>query len=326
MSTDGGSVWTQIESYLGDGAAIAISPHNPDVIFTCGYGYINNAYRIQTSYTTDNGLTWIRDTIMDSIARVNALIFDPFVPNRILMGGDSIYNYKLLLVSTDLGNTWEHTGNGLSGIVYTLAASPRTPGLMYAGTNQGLYRSTDGGISWSRTGTFTMVRSLVIDPANDSLIYAGTSTGIFRTSDGGATWMQDNEGLEVTDILTLAFRGSAPRMVFAGTNGGGVYITTPPTGIGEAVAGSGSSGTGLRILPNPARGEFQVFVSAEAGEVIWGAIYDPDGRLVQVLKPQALNSGRLHWQVKMSGCGKGVYFLRIRTRAGEATGRVVLTD
>ncbi|MEO0010338.1 MAG: T9SS type A sorting domain-containing protein [candidate division WOR-3 bacterium] len=326
MSTDGGSVWTQIESYLGDGAAIALAPHNPDIIFTCGYGYINNAYRIQTSYTTDGGNTWIRDTIMDSIARVNALVFDPFVPNRILLGGDSMYNYKLLLVSTDLGGTWVHTGDGLNGIVYTLAASTRTPGLMYAGTSQGLYRSTDGGISWSRTGTFTMVRSVVIDPGNDSLIYAGTSTGIFRTSNGGATWLQDNEGLAVTDILTLAFRGSVPRTVFAGTNGGGVYVTTPPTGIGELQSAPAISPLLLQVLPNPARGEFQVLVSAQAGELIRGGIYDPAGRLVQMLKPQAVNSGRLHWQVKLPGCGSGVYFLRLRSTAGEVTGRVLLTD
>ncbi|MCX7731679.1 MAG: T9SS type A sorting domain-containing protein [candidate division WOR-3 bacterium] len=303
-----------------------MSPDNPEVIFTCGYGYINNAYRIQTSYTTDNGTTWIRDTIMDSIARVNACIFDPFVPNRILLGGDSIYNYKLLLVSTDLGNTWEHTGNGLSGIVYSLAASVRTPGLMYAGTSQGFYRSTDGGASWNRTGTFTMVRSVVIDPANDSLIYAGTSTGIFRTSDGGATWVQDNEGLEVTDILTLAFRGSAPRMIFAGTNGGGVYVTTPPTGIGEVQSGAAFRPAKLQVLPNPVRGEFQVFVDGDAGELVQGAIYDPSGRLVHTLTPQIAGSGRVHWLVNMRGCGKGVYFLRVQARTGEVTGRVVLTD
>ncbi|MEO0025707.1 MAG: T9SS type A sorting domain-containing protein [candidate division WOR-3 bacterium] len=326
MSTDGGSVWTQIESYLGDGAAIALAPHNPDIIFTCGYGYINNAYRIQTSYTTDNGLTWVRDTIMDSIARANTVIFDPFVPNRILMGGDSIYNYKLLLVSTDLGNAWEHTGNGLSGIVYTLAASLRTPGLMYAGTNQGLYRSTDGGISWSRTGTFTMVRAVVIDNENDSLVYAGTSTGIYRSTDGGVSWVQNNEGLEVTDILALAFRSTAPRTVFAGTNGGGVYITTPPTGIGEAVAGLGSSGMGLRILPNPARSRFQVLVFGRESELLQGALYDPAGRLVQVLAPQQVSNGRAGWQVNLPGAGKGVYLLRIRSRTGEQTGRVVLTD
>ncbi len=326
MSTDGGSVWTQKESYLGDGAAVAISPHNPDVIFTCGYGYINNAYRIQTSYTTDCGNTWIRDTIIDSIARVNTVVFDPFVPNRLLMGGDSIYNYKLLLVSTDLGNTWEHTGNGLSGIVYTLAASVRTPGLMYAGTNQGLYRSTDGGINWGRTGSFTMVRSVAIDPANDSLVYAGTSTGIYRTTDGGTSWILDNEGLEITDILTLAFRSTALRTVFAGTNGGGVYITTPPTGIGEATVGSGSSGMGLRILPNPARSRFQVLVLARDGEMLQGALYDPAGRLVQMLAPQPVINGRTGWQVNLQGSVKGVYLLRIRSRTGEQTGRLVLTD
>lgn len=262
---------------------------------------------------------------MDSIARANTVIFDPFVPNRVLIGGDSIYNYKLLLVSSDLGNTWEHTGNGLSGIVYTLAASVRTPGLMYAGTNQGLYRSTDGGISWNRTGTFTMVRAVVLDSRNDSLIYAGTSTGIYRSTDGGLSWVQDNEGLEVTDILALAFRSTAPRMVFAGTNGGGVYVTTPPTGIGEAVAGSGS-GIALRVLPNPARSRFQVLASGAEGELLQGGLYDPAGRLVQVLMPQPVINGRAGWQINLQETGKGVYFVRVRSRTGEQTARVVLTD
>ncbi|MGB9742764.1 MAG: hypothetical protein ACPL0F_06415 [bacterium] len=99
---------------------------------------------------------------MDSIARASTVVFNPFVPNRVLIGGDSGFSYKLLLVSSDLGATWEHTGNGLSGVVYCLVPSTRTSGLFYTGTSQGLFRSTDGGVNWSRTGTFPTVRAVVL--------------------------------------------------------------------------------------------------------------------------------------------------------------------
>jgi photosystem II stability/assembly factor-like uncharacterized protein len=296
------------------------------VIFTCGYGSINGAYRIQTSYTTDNGRTWIHDTIMDSIARANVVVFDPFVPNRVLIGGDSVYSYKLLLVSSDLGTTWEHAGNGLSGIVYCLVPSFRTRGRFYAGTSQGLFYSNDGGINWSRTGTFTMVRAVAIDGENDSLIYAGTSSGIYVSTDAGTGWQQQNEGLVITDILSLAFRSQTPRTVFAGTNGSGAYFVTPPTGIGASPGPAGAGQFSLRVVPNPAKTRFKLMVQVPDGQTVSGGVYEPTGRLVQILKPAVGAGGWVQYPVDMTAKASGVYFIRVKTGTSETNARLVISD
>ncbi|MGQ9678285.1 MAG: WD40/YVTN/BNR-like repeat-containing protein [bacterium] len=89
-------------------------------------------------------------------------MFDPNDPNRIILAGDSSYSYKLLLVSTDRGVTWPHTGDGLIEPVYCLAVAPSVAGLFFAGTSQGLFLSRDGGNNWSRTGTFTSVRAVCV--------------------------------------------------------------------------------------------------------------------------------------------------------------------
>ncbi len=309
-----------------DGGALAISPHNPDIIFTCGSGSINGAYRIQTSYTINGGTTWIHDTIPDSIARANVLAFDPFDSSRIFIGGDSIYNYKLLLLSTDFGNSWQHTGNGLSGIVYALAPSPITNGLVYAGTNQGLFKSTDGGENWVRTGTFTNVRAVVIDQFNDSIVYAGTGTGAYLTTDAGATWQQKNEGLSNTDILCLALRSDAPRTVFAGTNGSSIFAQTPPTGVIESEPRFNPNDLSIELTPNPCRGILNISVNALTSRAISAGIYDLSGRLILNLKPAIPVNSQTSWRADLRAVTNGIYFLRVKSGPMNQTRTVVIVN
>ncbi len=64
----------------------------------------------------------------------------------------------------------------------------------YIRWSQGVYKSTDGGITWSRTGSFPNPPAfysgfkLVQCPINSNLLYAATSFGIFKTLDGGQNW------------------------------------------------------------------------------------------------------------------------------------------
>jgi photosystem II stability/assembly factor-like uncharacterized protein len=52
--------------------------------------------------------------------------------------------------STDGGESWRRAGRGLGNEsrLYGLAAHPSTPGLLFAGAEDGLYQSTDGGKSF----------------------------------------------------------------------------------------------------------------------------------------------------------------------------------
>jgi hypothetical protein len=103
---------------------------------------------------------------------------------------------------------------------------PSAPATLYAGTPGGVFKSTNGGGSWTaiNTGlTNTVVSALAIDPSAPATLYAGTSSGIFKSSDGGGGWMAMNHGLTNATISALAMNPSAPTTLYAGTVGGGVF-------------------------------------------------------------------------------------------------------
>ena len=100
--------------------------------------------------------------------------------------------------SSQSGTTWERLGNKLAINPYvmdiqTIAVTPSQKNILFAGTwKYGLFRSINGGISWTRIGSFPCadVRSFKISPFNPKQLYAGTSShGVLSSSDGGISWM-----------------------------------------------------------------------------------------------------------------------------------------
>jgi photosystem II stability/assembly factor-like uncharacterized protein len=72
------------------------------------------------------------------------------------------------------------------------AVHPREPDVLYAGTQDGPYRTTDGGARWERLGfpdRGAVVWSLAFHPTRPQVMYAGVApVGIYRSVDGGDTW------------------------------------------------------------------------------------------------------------------------------------------
>ena len=80
-------------------------------------------------------------------------------------------------------------------IVRMLRSDARSPEIVYAGTDFGLYRSDDGGATWrllENPMKGSMVWSMAIDPVDPAVMFAGTGTpstpGIFRSTDAGKSW------------------------------------------------------------------------------------------------------------------------------------------
>ena len=87
--------------------------------------------------------------------------------------------------------------------VSSSAIDPQNPGTIYAATNAGLVKTTNGGANWSAADsglpTGFVPSSLAVDPQTPSTIYAGILPtfasgipsgpgGIFKSVDGGASW------------------------------------------------------------------------------------------------------------------------------------------
>ena len=89
---------------------------------------------------------------------------------------------------------WEELENGLPDLVEThaLAVHPHEPDVIYAGTQDGPYRSIDGGNRWERPGFprgAAMVWSLAFHPTRPEVMYCGTApVNLYRSEDGGDNW------------------------------------------------------------------------------------------------------------------------------------------
>jgi hypothetical protein len=125
--------------------------------------------------------------------------------------------------STDHGITWQRWISGLDGAEGIGCFALRGNDL-FAGTNRGVYLSTDGGANWTSTNAAPDfgVQSLLV---KDSCLFAGTfGSGVYRSTDYGAHWSAANNGLTNSFVWSFAVLDTT---IYAGTWGmDGVHRST----------------------------------------------------------------------------------------------------
>jgi photosystem II stability/assembly factor-like uncharacterized protein len=147
---------------------------------------------------------------------VTSLAIDPQNPKTIY-AGTAGYNGDTgggIFRSTDGGDNWK----GLSvpnsiGEPLALAIDPLNHGTVYAGTTTGVFKTTDGGASWSLQISM-FVLQLAIDPGSPDTVFA-VGPQLFKTTDGGTTW---NAVLD--NVSTVAIDPQNPRTVYARSKSG----------------------------------------------------------------------------------------------------------
>ena len=268
-TTDGGQTWTPLtdnQPSLANGA-IAIDPNHPDTVYV-GTGEEDFAY---DSYygagilkSTDAGATWtdiVGPFLRDSIG---AIAVDPS-DSKVLL----CTSRKGVWRSADAGQTWTPTLSATAGISVVFdptngSSAYATLGYPYTGgdPNNGVYHSTDGGLTWKRangSGTTALPTAnvgrieIAMAPSSPSTLYAqiedaGDSTfgrllGIYKTIDGGATWNQlpvanlSLWGNQLWYSNTIRVSPSDPNVVWAGAleayrslDGGNTWSELPYNG------------------------------------------------------------------------------------------------
>lgn len=92
---------------------------------------------------------------------------------------------------------------------------------VYAGTNRGVYKSSDNGGSWDSTGLVGKITTTLA--TNDSLLFAGTTNGLFVSADGGIYWHQIDTGLTSKNVTVFA---GGMGGILVGTLYDGLYKST----------------------------------------------------------------------------------------------------
>ena len=113
--------------------------------------------------------------------------------------------------TTDAGVVWEPIFDGQPvASIGALAVAPSDPKVIYAGTGEvdirsnlssgdGVYKSTDGGRSWTNIGLrdSRQISSILVDPQNANIVYVGAfghayapnhERGVYKSIDGGTSW------------------------------------------------------------------------------------------------------------------------------------------
>ncbi len=183
--------------------------------------------------TTDSGSNWtpiFDDQSMISIGDIeisktnNDLLF--VGTGEVNAGGGSLaYDGNGIYKSIDAGLTWEHKGLDEAGSISKVIINPQDNNTIFAGvmgplfkndSNRGVYKSINGGDSWSKVlfvSDSTGVIDMAINPINTNVVYAaswerirkpnyrsygGETSRIYRSQDAGDTWSELTNGLPTT--------------------------------------------------------------------------------------------------------------------------------
>ena len=208
-STDGGQLFQPVSDGQADLSvgAIAFAPSNPNIVYA---GMGGNYLGTGVLKSTDAGATWGRVSGAGFALRSTtaALVVDPSDASRLLIAQweqlytDGYIYASGILLSEDGGASWRTV---LQGNIYSLIAVPGSSGTLLASMARvfgpgdppaGIYRSTDGGRTWS------FAFSGPLDPANWITGQLAASTAapgtvfwwgnghFFTSSDAGATWSE----------------------------------------------------------------------------------------------------------------------------------------
>ncbi len=169
----------------------------------------------------DSGLSWQR-----SVSGITPSPAGYVGVNDLAIAAGKLYIAPYFLQkSIDGGNAWLRTGwVSENPQALVLAVDPKSPDTVYAGANQGVYKSSDGAATWKYLAGNSPVYALAIDPNNPLVLFRAVSSGIYRSSDGGLSWSQVST--QLTSVKTIVVDPKSSATVYAGTNGAGVYKST----------------------------------------------------------------------------------------------------
>ncbi len=287
---------------------------------------------------------------------VHHLVLDPRDGRTMLMATRTGHLGPTVLRSTNRGRSWVEikeppafakvpegeTGRAVDHVFWLSPGLPSQPGVWWAGTSpQGLFRSEDGGMTWSEMIGFNhdvvallasrldatpdgpIVHSILVDPRDPRHLYVGLSGGgTFESVDEGLSWRPLNRGV-LADFLPEKYPefGQDPHLMaihplnpdrLYQQNHCGIYRLDRPgetwTRIGESMPKEVGD-IGFPIVLHP-RDPDMLWVIPMDGTTVWPRT-SPDG------KPAVYRSknGGMSWERQAAGLPPRDAWLTVKRQA-----------
>jgi hypothetical protein len=216
-----------VEITGGDGGWMLIDPRNTGHLYTTSQNMSVNRFRKSDGWADVSPPADSSET--DAVWMV-FLEFDPNDSRTVFAGGLRVWRTK------DDGNNWSAVspvldGSAISAVEIAQADSKS----VYIGTEKGgIYRSLDGGNSWSEDLAspvlpgFTITRVLT-SPTNAQIVYVTVANfnarHVFRSNDGGSTWTDIDRG-QLPDVPhhAIAIPRAKPSTLYVCSDAG-VYVS-----------------------------------------------------------------------------------------------------
>ena len=277
-------------------------------------------------YRSDNGgRSWRR--ILAGEPEVGDLALDPHAPGTLYASLTGDGQGPFVVKSADGGQTWAPTGSQPALELSTLAVLPTSPATILGGTYPGLFRSPDGGATWTKIQPLEpnsdwSIYSFALAPGapgTPGTVYAAFNGGALVSTDAGRTWSLPGQGFfdiggkvvfdPATGILfgaqstDLARSGNGGRRWRTVYRAGGLYVLAfKPDNSSTVFLG------GRTLFRSTDGGRTWIDLGATAGTVIsevTGLAFDPaDPDILYAATGAGLlrsSDGGDHWQVLGAG-------------------------
>lgn len=209
------------------------------------------------------GKTWECDTDTLPTLGISSIAIDPNAPDTIYIGtGDrdaSDASSLGVMWSKDGGKTWFSRNSGMGSLtVGRLIINPKNSAILLAATNNGIYRSSNFGSSWTQRigGNF---KDVVFSAGSPNTVFATASGLFYKSTDNGVTWTGITSGLPTSGISRgviavtpadtnyvyfLETSGSVFKGMYRSTDKGNNFSTqsTTPNIMDYSSTGSGTGG------------------------------------------------------------------------------------